>query len=324
MRSRNDGSSTKKPNFFIVGAPRCGTTSLYSYLRAHPKIFMSRNKEPSFFSEDLPHRGRITILQPYLELFREATDDHLAIGECSVTYLYSYVAVERILAFAPGAKLIVMVRNPIDMIYSIHRELCYNFMEVEEDFVKAWRLQSLRKGWMKVPKWCLTPRFLQYEQMGKLGAQLERLLEVCPRDQVKIIVHDDFVNATVEVYENVLAFLGVPSDGRKELPRFNASRGHRSGTVGRLMMRAGHWSVRSGLGWRLRNFARRIGIRKPAVSLVNATVKTEARPPLSSEFRNELADVFRDDVAKISELLGRDLSQWTVRATHENALDSKV
>jgi hypothetical protein len=296
----------KRPNFFIVGASRCGTTSMYWYLRDHPNVFMPVKKETRFFGEDQPHPARTPTLEQYLRLFAGATDRHLAIGEASGTYMYSYVAVGRIRAFNPDARLIVMVRNPIDMVYSLHGQLCYNGHEDEEDFERAWRLQPLRKGWMSVPPGCLCPRFLEYEDFGKLGAQVERVLEIFPREQVKIVVYDDLAQSTAAVYEEVLAFLGLPSDGRTEFPRMNESRKQRSKVVGKMAIRASHWSAVFAPVRLARRVARGLGLK-------GAVVKSHARPPLSPAFREELADVFRDDVRKLSDILGRDLTHWTAR-----------
>ncbi|UCC88813.1 MAG: sulfotransferase, partial [Anaerolineales bacterium] len=100
-----------KPNFFIVGAPRCATTALYRYLCDHPNIFMPRVKEPHFFAEDISVGKPTKTLDWYMGLFEESSEEHLAVGEASVFYLYSSVAVRRIYEFNKEAKIIVILRT---------------------------------------------------------------------------------------------------------------------------------------------------------------------------------------------------------------------
>src|SRR5438093_1590857 len=110
-------NNIRLPTFFIVGAPRCGTTALYTYLRQHPDLFLPENKEPHFFGSDLYHPGFVRNLDEYLSLFLEAGNKKRA-GEASVWYLYSRNAAAEIMAFCPSARIIAMLRNPVDMMYS--------------------------------------------------------------------------------------------------------------------------------------------------------------------------------------------------------------
>ncbi len=122
------------PNFFIVGAPKCGTTALYEYLRPHPSIFMPRHKEPHYFASDLGTYPFIKTLDDYRRLFDGAGPQHLRVGEASVYYLRSTTAIANIRAFNPDAKLIAMFRNPVEMVHSLHSQLLYVAEENESDF----------------------------------------------------------------------------------------------------------------------------------------------------------------------------------------------
>ena len=114
-----------RPDFFIVGAPKCGTTALYEYLRQHPAVFMPFHKEPLFFGDDLTRRyGRLT-LHDYMRLFKDAKPGQ-RVGEASAWYLYSRSAAAEIKAYAPDAQIIVMVRNPVDMMYAEHSQVLFN------------------------------------------------------------------------------------------------------------------------------------------------------------------------------------------------------
>jgi uncharacterized protein with GYD domain len=124
-----------RPNFVILGAPKCGTTALSEYLREHPRVFVSRPKEPHYFCDDWDYYyapGERTQ-EHYLHLFDDATDDHLAIGEASVWYLYSTTAARNIAAFDPAMRVIVMVRNPVELVPSLHSQLRYMLDEDEPD-----------------------------------------------------------------------------------------------------------------------------------------------------------------------------------------------
>ena len=129
------------PDFFIVGAPKCGTSALASYLRSHPKILVSPVKEPNYFCFDAPALRVIDRLETYGRLFARARPDQIC-GEASTAYLFSDEAVPAILDAVPAAQIIVMVRNPLDMVVSHHSQKLYALEENEPDFETAWRLSA--------------------------------------------------------------------------------------------------------------------------------------------------------------------------------------
>ena len=133
------------PNFFLLGAPKCGTTALASYLKEHPSIYFSSPKEPDYWPSDMvrPERAMpLNSLEDYLSLFQDATGEHLAIGEGSTSYVYSNTVIPRILDYCPAARLILFVRNPIDLAISFHRQMVWSFWDPEPDFERAWRSQT--------------------------------------------------------------------------------------------------------------------------------------------------------------------------------------
>jgi hypothetical protein len=297
-----------KPNFFIAGAPKCGTTALYEYLSPHPNIFMPRLKEPHFFSTDLGY-PIVKTLAEYTQLFAEASPQHLRVGEASASYLCSTEAIPNLHEYNPEARIIAMFRNPVDMVYSLHAQLLYWSEETEADFETAWRLQERRRRGLDLPRICRDPFWLQYARVGQFGTQSERLLSTFPQDQVKLIFFDDFAASPEKIYGEVIEFLELPHDNRTDFPRFNEHK-------------------RAKLTW-LRNFVRkpppalrnayrrlkrvvgeeRIGVVKRHI--VDLNTSRERRPPLSAEFRSELVETFRGQVALLSQLTGRDLSHWT-------------
>ena len=109
-----------KPNFFIIGAPKCGTTSLHNYLKSHSQITMSNPKEPHYFSEDI-NNGGIRNKEKYADCFSHGKRNAIAIGESSTLYLYSRVAVQNIYNYNKDVKFITMIRNPIEIARSFHQ-----------------------------------------------------------------------------------------------------------------------------------------------------------------------------------------------------------
>ncbi len=300
----------KKPNFFIVGAPKCGTTALSEYLRGHPNVFFSQPKEPHFFATDFPNKRIIATFEEYIDLFHEVQPNHLRVGEGSVWYLYSREAVRNIYEYNPEAKLIVMLRNPVDLVHSLHSQLLLSIDEDEKNFERAWNLQELRKSGKRIPKKCRTPAFLQYRDVGKLGAQMERLLEVFPKEQVKVILFEDFVANTKAVYEDVLSFLGLNSDGRKLFPRINESRKYRSQLIGQFTQTPPDsivyvWKcIKSIFG--IRDFGHLVMNR-----LRQANTYIKPRMALNARLRLTLIHEFREDIHSLEAIVGRNLSHWT-------------
>jgi hypothetical protein len=298
-----------KPNFFIVGAPKCGTTALYEYLRYHPNIFMSEVKEPHFFAKDLGSYPRIKTLEDYKELFTRSTDQHSRVGEASVYYLRSAVALANIHAFNPEAKVIAMFRNPVDMVHSLHSQLLYWSEEVEPDFEVAWRLQERRSRGLDLPPGSRGAFLVQYYEVGRFGTQTERMLSAFPDKQVKLILYDDFTASPASIYADVVQFLEIPHDGRTEFPRINENKRARMSWLRRLyrkppvVLKSAVRSLKQAVGEEdIADLHRKI---------VELNTVKERRPPLSAEFRAELVDTFRDEVSLLSRLLNRDLSHWT-------------
>jgi hypothetical protein len=301
---------SRRPNFVILGAPKCGTTALSEYLRDHPQVFVSRPKEPHYFCDDWDYYyapGQRTE-EHYLRLFDDATDAHLAVGEASVWYLYSTTAARNIAAFDPAMRVIVMVRNPVELVPSLHSQLRYVLDEDEPDPERAWDLQESRAAGANLPATVRVPEFLQYGAAARLGAQLQRVYEHLPREQVKVLVMDDLKTDTGAVYRDALAFLGVPDDGRTEFPRVNENKVHQRPAVARLTQRPPAPLVAVAKGVKRVAGIERLGVLD-RVRRTNRQVTR--REDISPEFADRLRAYFRDDVALLSDLVGRDLSAWT-------------
>ena len=295
------------PDFAIVGAPKCGTTALYTWLAGHERIAMSREKEPCFWSVDVGTLARTESLSDYADLWHGAPEDAL-LGEASTAYLESHAAIPAILAARPDARLIAMARNPVEMVYSRHSDLLHRDQEDVGDFEAAWRLQQARRRGERMPPECGEPHAIQYSRIGRIGDMIERFIAAVPEEQRLIILYDDLKADPVATYLRTLAFLGLEDDGRRDLRPANSNRNLRSVRLRRL-----HRSMPRLLGpiyAPARAFAQRVGL-SPSALVNRLNVRPGPRRPLRPEFEAELIDTFRPQVEKLAALLGRDLSHWT-------------
>ena len=302
------------PDFFLVGAPRCGTTALSRYLADHPQVCFSRPKEPHYFALLAPDASLDDLETAYLSRhFAHHHAGHRAIGEGSVSYLYSPHAIERILAVNPDARFIAMLRNPLEMLPSYHLRMLFILCEDVEDFAAAWRLQDARARGEHVPRHCIDARLLFYREVARYGVQIERLYRVAGRERCHVVVFDDLARDPAAVYREVLKFIGVDHDGRTTFKRRFPSRIYRYRWLQELL-----YSVRSRRAHAVDTLQRTArvnkgpGRRKSLVKLLARWNRIERRPaPLDAEMTATLRTALADDVATLSDLLGRDLRHWS-------------
>jgi hypothetical protein len=289
------------PDFFIAGAPKCGTTSLFNYLRAHPAVFMPANKEPNYFCSDLPADLRVGTLAEYEALFSPAPP-HSLTGEASVFYLYSSVAIGQIMAHNVNAKIIVLLRNPIEAARSMHAFRWNNHLEDVRDFEHAWRLQEARLEGRHLPPLWPYPQLLQYGAQNSYAPQVRRLLAQVPREQCLFLLFEEFFADPSRQFARVLEFLGLPPDpARTAFPVVNQTVGVRSLRLDRLRRQPPPALLA------LQRAAHAIGFHPMrALKLLNQVAVK--RPPIRESFRAELEEYFSADVAELEQLLGRGLS----------------
>jgi hypothetical protein len=290
-----------KPNFFIVGAPKCGTTSLADWLGAHPQVFMPSVKEPHHYNTDIGYVTRYRDPEEYARLFEEAGPAHARVGEASVWYLYSQEAVPRLLDDCPEARLIALLRDPADMAVSLHRQLAFNGWETEHDFAEAWKLQDRRRHGDAVPAFCPDRSLLLYRDACSLGSQLERLYRVAGPDRVLPVVLDDIKQDPRQVWLRVLDFLGVDDDGRRDFPVINTAKVRRSTFVRMLRHRYADLRQRlglPGLGLGLFDYLDKVNVKKPETTQI------------SQQMHETLRQEFSEEVDKLERCLERNLADW--------------
>lgn len=297
-----------RPNFFIVGAPKCGTTALYHYLREHPQVFLPVLKEPHFFAYDLyGPKATVTKLEDYLALFADCPTQCRAVGEASVLYLFSKTAMANIKEFDPEARIIVMLRNPVDVAYALHGQLLVSLRETEKDFIRAWGLQEQRRAGQAIPKTCDSPKLLQYRQVVSFGSQLQACFQIFPRQQVHIILLEDLAQDPSRIYREVLDFLGLDDDGREDFPRINEHAVNRSDIMAGVLRRTPAWALV------LKRVLHKITGKESlglAEWLLRVNERKMERARLPEQFRAQMAAELAGEVDLLSHLLERGLSHW--------------
>ncbi|WP_161626670.1 sulfotransferase family protein [Desulfatiglans anilini] len=287
------------PNFFIIGAPKSGTTALSEYLKLHPEVFFSTPKELHFFNDDFSHRHTQSLNQ-YISYFSTANENHKAIGEGSVFYLSSNTAVQNILNLIPNAKFIILLRNPIEASYAWHWQAIYSFGEQLYDFENAWRAQPERLIGKKIDPYNRVREALQYGMLFKYGEHLQKILPIVSPQNLKIILFENFKSNTDQTYQDVLAFLHLSPYHLDNYNIFNSSKHFQYKYVEQFLR----------ICSRCRQ---RMHIRKSygvITKLKKWNTKYAKRPPLSDKFKIELINYFSSDLQKASELIRRDLTGW--------------
>ena len=312
----------KLPNFFIVGAAKSGTTSLYEYMKMNPEIYMAPIKETHHFSTDIDNtkfrsnyarslnKDLSQFLQSdmkdgifhafvkdrshYDQLFKNVNGEK-AIGEVTNSYLYSKEAAKNIITRFPDAKVIMILRNPIDRAFS-HYLMDLRIGYETEDFMKA-----LKKDMQRNPKgWGVSNL---YVEVGMYYEQVKRYKEIIPPEQLRIYIFDDFKKDAGTVVRDMFSFLGVdPNVGIDYSQKFNPSFIPKNKIIGKLNTQK-----------RVKDWLKGM-LPKTVKSKFKKTFYTDKNlPKITPEERDFLAGIFAEDVANLSALLNRDLSHWVKR-----------
>jgi len=305
-----------KPNFFIVGAPKCGTTSLHEYLQRHPDVFMPFYKEPHYFGSDLQGSRFMQFRdkpEKYLKLFRDVRGEQ-RIGESSPWYLVSKNAAQEINAYDPNAKIIMLLRNPVDMMYSMWSQFRYSGNEQIEIFEDALAAEPARKQGRLIRRaaHCITGLF--YREMASYTEQVKRYFDVFGEENVKVIIFDDFKSDTAGVYKEVLRYLEIDSNFTTNFDVVNPNKDVRVEWLQKLILSTGFslMLLKDRLTY-LATTSRFVpyDYRTETVKgVINAYTKYEKRSPLTPESRQRILSEFEPEIDNLGTLLHRDLSHW--------------
>ena len=297
------------PNFLLIGAAKSGTSSLYYYLKQHPEVYMPASreqKEPDFFTlegEDINRIGpygthtmtnAITDLDSYQALFDGVTDEK-AIGEASTSYIYSEKAPERIHHHIPDAKLIAILRNPVDRAFSHFLFSMSNGREPILDFAKTLQAEEERiaKGWSF--QW-------HHKNRGFYFIQLKRYFDRFDRDRIKVYLYEDLRDDPTKLTKDIFQFLEVDDSFLPNVQKkHNPTRVPKNQTVNTLLNRPNP----------LKAIAKTIlpkDFRKNLADRLKQ--KNLGKPELSAKLRRQLIEDYREDILQLQDLIGRDLSSW--------------
>ena len=294
------------PNFLVVGASKAGTTSVYHALRQHPDIFLSKVKEPHYFSfsEGLPEaagpddsrfrRRVVTDPQAYTNLFSGAGDAP-ARGECSVSYLFLPQAAPAIRRAIPDCRILILLRNPVDRAWSQYRQNVMNGREpLPFDEALAAEAGRLADGW----RWIFA-----YRQAGLYSGQVERYLKLFGQSQVRCYLFDDLETAPLELLGNMYRFLGADPGFRPKIAVYNRSALPKRLWLNRILVSPPAAAVaRRLLPARLRHRIREL--------IMPFVYDESAQGDLPPEDRATLQRQFAGDIISLQTILGRELSAW--------------
>lgn len=282
----------RKPNLFIIGAPKCGTTTISEWLKQHPNVYFSPTKEPHHFYS--PY-GPTMSLEVYEALFSNAKNQHTILAEASVWYLFSGFAIDRILEYNPDARFIVCLRNPVEMAQSLHAQKIFTGHEKLRDFDAAWAVGEQRSQGKRIGIFGIRegdPRHMSYQQAASLGTQVFRLLDKVNREQVMFIWLDEISRSPDQVWERICIFLDIERGGGIQYVYANPATKRKSLLLHRVFMFVGMIKARL----RIRKST---GILAP---LYQFNIERRKYRGASPEIRCEMEDYFRTEVSLLNTL----------------------
>ena len=296
-------------DFAIVGQPKSGTTALAQFLGQHPQICMSFPKEPVFFATDLMQESdtfygsrkyfEFRTEKDYAALFAHCRPGQLR-GDASTPYLLSKVAASNIRAVNPDVKIVVMLREPVSFMHSLHMEYLNETIEDEPDFARALEKESRRKAGECIPARVRCPSYLLYRERARYTHQLARYYAVFPRENVLVMTMEEFREDNERHYRYVLDLLGVDPQPVPSFGVVHASKAPRSRWLNHVLNTP---ALKRGL-FKALGVRRYTALRTGVARLV---LREQARAALSPVLERELRDEFRAEVERVSELVGRDL-----------------
>ncbi len=309
----------KAPDFYVVGHQKCGTTALYLMLSTHPQIFMPSDvKEPWFFGREelrpgTAHgpgtRSRPNTLKQYLALFADAAPGQL-VGEASPQYIRSRTAAAEIAALRPDARIVAILREPASFLRSLHLQLVATHIESEKDFGKAIALEPARREGRQIPPRSISPPSLLYSDHVRYAEQLKRLHDAFGREQVLVLIYDDFRADNEATVRQVLRFLGADETlpvQTVETKPLTAVRSVRLHQLRRAIRRSGLNPAAGGRVARTVDAIApgRLGSERIAAAFRRLAYEPQAPP--DERLMLELRRRFKGEVQAASDYVGRDL-----------------
>ena len=279
---------TLTPNFFIVGTPKSGTTSLFHYLQEHPEVFLPELKEPHFFScpevKNTYYKTKIVdSKEEYLDLYQER-ESYKAVGDLSSSYLFNKETPKRIHQFNPYAKIIIVLRNPVE------RALSHYLMDVNLGYINA----SLSK--VINNKDTFKQHYQEYIELGFYEQQIRAYTKQFPDSQIKVVLSDTLYANTAETLKDIYSFINVSTTFITDFETV-----HNSYTVPRFKA--------------LKSLVQSDGLKKMIPSglksgLKSLIYKTNAEKPKLEVEKNLLREIYKKSIVETETLINQDLSSW--------------
>ncbi|VEP15588.1 Sulfotransferase [Hyella patelloides LEGE 07179] len=292
----------KLPTFLIVGVQKAGTTSIYNYLQEHPQVFMSRIKETNFLEQDWSsfppekqNKNGIVTIEDYAALFTDVRDE-IAIGEASPNYLFHYESsAARIKKYVPDAKLIVVLRNPVERAYSdylmhIRDAIGTQIISLSEQVEKrAHKSFMIRKGFYATP--------------------LKYYLDQFGTEQIKVCLYDDLCRNSEQFMKGIYTYIGVDTEFKPDVSKkVQQAKVPKNQAINNLLQRKN--PLRTFAANTLKTVMPLEARQKFRDRLININSQSKKEMPLTTEDSQKLINLYQEDILKLQDLINRDLSGW--------------
>ncbi len=313
---------------FIVGAPRCGTTTMARWLQAHPQVLFPFVKEPHFFWQyDL--RGldegelRRRVEQDYLgHFFTQGSPEQTVGADCSVSYLYAPEQLKPALDLWPNSRFIVGVRDPLTLLPSLHKRLIFTGDENIRRFEDAWAAVHDRAAGRRIPWSTIDPRWLRYDEAARYGTFIERLFDTVGKERCLVMVFDDLVADPAQQHRRLLEFAGLREVAPPKLKAEREGKGVRYLFLQQLLKRPPrvlhpYLASRRHRGRFDRSAGKRANDTAPGSDstsfrkrLLRWNRLPDEKRKLAVAVQRDIEAHYRGEIDKLAALIGRDLGHW--------------
>jgi len=285
-----------KANLFLMGGPKCGTTTVASWLAQHHDIYMSAVKEPNYYNSDEKFLLSYSEKE-YVALYEQSGGQHAYRLDASPWYMASVCAVDNILKDDVDAKFIGLLRNPVDMAISLHAQELLSGNESISDFSTAWSLQSDRQNGLKIPRGCYSPRRLQYFDACSLGTQVSKCMSKIKKDNLMFLFLEDLGTREEASWNRILMFLGLDENECLSFESLNARRVWKSSSLRQI-------------AFRYAKLKKMLGVKKSFGLMNRYAFNTVATSKPDVKVIEDLYQSFKLEIELMSTLTGRNLDHW--------------
>jgi len=288
----------QKPNFIIIGAMKAATTSLYTYLKQHPDVFMTTIKEPKFFNNLKKNSGlkmegkmlkKITTFKQYYSLFKHVKNEN-AIGEASPSYIFDEKCSTLIKKNLPETKIIAVIRQPVARAFSNFLHARRADKEKKSDFETAFKDKDSKHF---------------YKEKGYYTKQLERYFTLFPKENIKVLLFEDLIKNPIKTTQEVFKFLNIDNSFIPDTSKKANVSGTPKGIFGWLIMKLRHYNLIPNI--QFSNYLPGLIIQ----FIFNSAYKKAS--PLAPELKKRLTHTYyKEDILKLEKLIGKNLQHWLI------------